>query len=418
MRNCWRRPMRKGRLRSAAPTLSSPAGTDAPNGASGAITRTRLHSDEVNQPTADGGAILYCWALVEPDTVTTSMDQVRSRPGMYFGGTGASGLQSLALEVVANALDQVLQGHADRITVSFPSGDEVVVSDNGSGFPLHPTLDGVPFLTEMFTTVRVSPTADGHRPHVHLSFGVGLGPVSAVCLRVEVESRRPEGVFRQAFSHGQAVTPLEKVGTAAAVTGTTIRLVPDPTIFSQPVARETLIGELRTLALITPGLTVEVDGEEFGPVEDLGPACDWHATKGRYPGQYLHEAPVAMALSRGHTSALVALAWMQYGIAPDIQAFCNFRPMIEGGTMVQGVEEGLRAVFGSAPMGGLMTGLAGVVHVTLLDPDIQGPTRGRLESPEAIWLVADAIATGLPRHLACEPDLERRLRARVPLRPV
>ena len=360
--------------------------------------------------------VVVVFMVVNSDALATSMDGVRRRPGMYFGNTGPSGLQSLALEVVANALDQVVLGHADRITVAFPAGNEVIVSDNGAGFPVRPNPDGTSFLTDMFTVVRLTPTADGHRPHVHLSMGVGLGPVSAVCDRVEVESRRPDALYRQAFSRGCAVTPLEKVAQAPPTTGTTVRLVPDAEIFSESIPRESLTDGLRILALITPGLTVDVDGEQFGPVGDLRAACDLRVRKWRYH-PYLHDAPFTLGLSRGHVSALVALAWIDSGLPPDIQAFCNFRPMVEGGTMVQGVEEGLRAVFGSAPMDRLMSGLVGVVHVTLLDPDIQGPTRGRLESPEAIWLVADAIASGLPEQLAGAPEVEVRLRARVPLRP-
>jgi DNA gyrase/topoisomerase IV subunit B len=92
------------------------------------------------------------------------------------------------------------------------------------------------------------------------------------------------------------------------------------------------------------------------------------------------------------------------------------RPTAEGGSHVEGIEEGLRQVFGGGPASPLMQSLVAVLHVLLLDPGFSGPTRGRLDSPEAVWLVADAIANQLPGALNSNPQLRDLLEGRLPRR--
>lgn len=82
-----------------------------------------------------------------------------------------------------------------------------------------------------------------------------------------------------------------------------------------------------------------------------------------------------------------------------------------------GIEEGLRLVFGQAPIRDLLKGMVCAMHVTMLDPTFGDPSKHRLDSPEAIWLVADTIAAALPAHLAKNPELDASLRSRLPNRP-
>ncbi|MGI8685839.1 MAG: ATP-binding protein [Acidimicrobiales bacterium] len=340
---------------------------------------------------------------------------VRRRPGAYLGSVGPGGLGALVLEVVSNALDHVIIGRASRIEARFHPDGSVTVTDDGPGIPVTESPSGVSFLAEMLTTMHRTPTADGHAPHVHLSIGVGLGPVSAVCRSVVVETTTDGARYRQAFSQGRAVSSPQEVGPAGDVVGTSVRLLPDPEIFGDaafdiPVLRD----RLRTLAWLTPGLTVAVDGEAFGPADDLSEL--FHERFG--PGwPVLHGSPFLLSGTQGASVASVALGWKDPCVQREFRSFCKFREMPEGGTHILGVEEGLRLVFGAAPMVDLMAGLVGVLHVTMLDPDVGGPTRGRLDSPEAIWLVADTIAGGLPAQLERSPGFAEALRRRVPGRP-
>jgi DNA gyrase subunit B len=329
---------------------------------------------------------------------------------MFFGSTGSSGLIYLVLEVVSNCFDRVIAGQADHVHVTLGDNGTVVVADNGPGMPI--SSRGDQFLEQILTTGHTTATADGHSPHVHLAAGCGLGPVCAVCESLVVETTDGGGSYQQAFSRGRAVSALQR-GAVSGATGTSIRMTPDPEIFgATDLDRDLLRDRLRTLAWLTPGLTVELDGERFGPVEDLSELF----TEFQSPWDLLHGSPFMLSGSDRTSHSSIALGWTGLGKV-RFRSFCNFREMGEGGTHLQGVEEGLRTVFGAAPVIDLMRGLIGIVSVAMLDPNIGGPTRGRLDSPEAIWLVADTIASQLPAHLERDPVLAQSLRERMALRP-
>ena len=192
------------------------------------------------------------------------VESVRQRPGMYFF-KGTAGIVNLVLEVVANGVDLVLAGTATRLSVDVGDDGAITVRDDGPGLPVHATIDGRPLVEEVFTVLHSAPTADGHYPHVHLSLGFGLAPVTAACRSVEVEARCPDGVYRATFAPGVVTSALARVAPAPAATGTAIRLRPDAAVFGDgEVDRAMLRDRLRALAWIHPGLVTELDGERFG----------------------------------------------------------------------------------------------------------------------------------------------------------
>lgn len=347
------------------------------------------------------------------------LDHVRRRPGMYIGSARSHGLLNVVLEVVSNCFDQVLGQAASRISVTMGPGRWVTVVDDGPGIAFDHD-DGPGSLEDLFTTIRHTPTADGHSPHVHLSVGTGLGPICALMDEVQVEVRRSGVRHRQAFARGRARSPLE-TDDATGPTGTTIRLLPDPSIFDTDavVPVEELTHRLRELALLHPGLTTEVtvEGQDpvvTGPVADLAPLFDATFGSGRHDTE--PDPPFLLSSRTGDTSVDLALGWATFRHGIEVASYGNYRYTRESGMHVDGIEEGLREVFGPAPMGALLAGLRGVVHVRLHDPQFPGPTRERLASPEAIWAVADTIATRLPDRLGDQHGLAESLARRVPSR--
>lgn len=185
----------------------------------------------------------------DSDEVVAGVDYVRQRPGMWVGGTGAPGRLHLLWALVSNSIDQVVLGRASELSVVLHSDGSATVADNGPGLEVEGRVGEPEGLEQLFTSVR-NPSSSPAREFAS-TFGttwtVGLGVVSALCRRVEVEVRRGGAGFRQAFSRGVAVTGLESMG-AASQSGTTVRIEPDPEIFgTDDWLVEDVIARRRTL---------------------------------------------------------------------------------------------------------------------------------------------------------------------------
>lgn len=115
---------------------------------------------------------------------------VRERPGMFVGATDdGSGVLHMALELVANALDQHLAGRCSRVAIEIAPDGAITVIDDGPGLPADGGA-GLPPLHDLLTHVWTRPTVDGHRPHVHLGLGgMGLFVVNALSERLSRSQR-------------------------------------------------------------------------------------------------------------------------------------------------------------------------------------------------------------------------------------
>ena len=70
--------------------------------------------------------------------VLEGLEPVRRRPGMYIGGTDERALHHLAAEVLDNAMDEAVAGHANRIAITLGEGNRLTITDNGRGIPVDP----------------------------------------------------------------------------------------------------------------------------------------------------------------------------------------------------------------------------------------------------------------------------------------
>src|SRR5438105_12362772 len=161
------------------------------------------------------------------------LDTVRRRPGMYIGGTDERALHHLAAEIMDNAMDEAVAGHANRIEIELKPDDILIVRDNGRGIPVdpHPKFKNKSALEVIMTTLhaggkfggKVYDTSGG----LH---GVGASVVNALSEWMEVEVARDRKAYRQRFQRGHAATKLESLGTANR-RGTIVRFKPDAKIF-------------------------------------------------------------------------------------------------------------------------------------------------------------------------------------------
>ena len=166
--------------------------------------------------------------------VLEGLEPVRRRPGMYIGGTDARALHHLAAEVIDNAMDEAVAGHASRIEVTLEAGNRLTVTDNGRGIPVeeHPKYPGKSALEVILTTLHSGGKFEGKAYSTSGGLhGVGVSVVNALSTETIVEVARDKKLYRQAFSKGLATSPLEEIGAAPNRRGTTVSFVPDAEIF-------------------------------------------------------------------------------------------------------------------------------------------------------------------------------------------
>src|SRR5689334_22534029 len=168
--------------------------------------------------------------------VLEGLEPVRRRPGMYIGGTDERALHHLAAEVIDNAMDEAVAGHASRIEVTLGLGNCLTVTDNGRGIPVdpHPKYPGKSALEVIMTTLHSGGKFEGKAYSTSGGLhGAGVSVVNALSTETIVGVARDKILYRQAFSRGVATSPLETVGAAPNRRGTSTSFVPDPEIFGE-----------------------------------------------------------------------------------------------------------------------------------------------------------------------------------------
>ncbi len=170
--------------------------------------------------------------------VLEGLEPVRRRPGMYIGGTDERALHHLAAEVIDNAMDEAVAGHASRIEVTLEPGNRLTVFDNGRGIPVdpHPKYPGKSALEVIMTTLHSGGKFEGKAYSTSGGLhGVGVSVVNALSTETIIEVARDKKLYRQSFSKGLATSRLEEVGAAPNRRGTTVTFTPDPEIFGADV---------------------------------------------------------------------------------------------------------------------------------------------------------------------------------------
>ena len=351
-----------------------------------------------------------------------ALAHVRKRPGMYFGSQTMAGAMYALWEVISNSLDQVVAGKASSISVTVHDDGSISVADDGEGIRTDTDDSGLSFLERAFTRLHTGPTLDGHRPRLHVSLGVGLGPVCAVSQRVEVDVRNGQGHFSQTFAWGKALGPLASERPTEG-TGTCIRLHLDPAIFEDLLWDATAIQKrLVEVGSLWPGLrcSFEQQTTDLQPRSNLATLL---ATQvGLDPQRHPAHAPLLLERTDGALSVRVALQWCRARWPgaeklPEVvvSSWCNFRRTEDGGSHVDGFLSGLLDVFDttSRHLVDVGAGLVVVIDTKEIDPTFRGPTHAELDSPALRALVRSTVVQQLPLRLAEQPDLTREISERL-----
>ena len=362
--------------------------------------------------------------------VLEGLEPVRRRPGMYIGGTDERALHHLAAEVLDNAMDEAVAGHATRIEVTLAVGNRLTIVDNGRGMPVdpHPKFPGKSALEVILSMLHSGGKFTGKAYATSGGLhGVGVSVVNALSSDTVVEVARDRQLYRQSFSRGQTLTPLETVGAAPNRRGTSVSFTPDEEIFGSELhfkpARLYRLARSKAYLfagveirwkcapeLITDDTPAEAVFQFPGGLADHlreqlgGRECataDFFAGTQEFPdGQGRLEWAVAWPLwSDGSYS------W-----------YCNTIPTPDGGTHEQGLRQalvrGLRA-FGELVgnkrakdlnADDVMVGSELMLSVFIRDPQFQSQTKDRLTSPEAAGLVEKAVRDHFDHFLADNMD--------------
>ena len=361
--------------------------------------------------------------------VLEGLEPVRRRPGMYIGGTDERALHHLASEVLDNAMDEAVAGHATRIEVTLEADNRLTITDNGRGIPVdpHPKFPDKSALEVILTTLhsggKFSDKAYATSGGLH---GVGVSVVNALSVDCVVEVARNKELYRQSFSRGLPVSALEKVGAVPNRRGTSVSFVPDNEIFGEMRFKPARLHRLaRSKAYLFAGVEIrwkcapelisdetpseavfqfpgglsdhlreQIGARECATLDFFSGTQDFAGTVGR---------------------AEWAIAWPLWSDG-SYSWYCNTIPTPDGGTH----EAGLRAalVKGIRAFGELvgtkkakdisaedvMTGCELMLSIFIRDPQFQSQTKDRLTSAEASGLVEKAVRDHFDHFLADNMD--------------
>jgi topoisomerase IV subunit B len=368
--------------------------------------------------------------------VLEGLEPVRRRPGMYIGGTDEKAMHHLFAEVLDNAMDEAVAGHANWIEVELEADGFLIVTDNGRGIPVdpHPKFKKKSALEVIMTTLhaggkfnsKVYETSGG----LH---GVGVSVANALSESMEVEVARGQKLYRQSYTRGTPDGPLKSLGPIKNRRGTKVRFRPDPKIFGKGAEFKParLFRMARSKAYLFRGVEIRwscakalLAGDSETPESAVfhfpGGLKDFLTD--RIEGQ----EPVTKDLFAGRiekTEGSGSVEWAIAWINDDgfLSSYCNTVPTADGGTH----EAGLRAALTKSLRGyGELTGNKRVAQVTaddvlgtaaamlsvfIREPEFQGQTKDRLSSPEAARIVENAVRDAFDHWLTGNPSQANRL---------
>ena len=203
--------------------------------------------------------------------VLKGLEPVRQRPGMY---TRTENPLHIVQEVIDNAADEALAGHARTILVTQHLDGSVSVADDGRGIPVGPhPEEKIPVVEIVYTRLHAGGKFDKSSGGAYAFsgglHGVGVSVTNALSTRLEVNVWRDGGQWAIAFEGGERVSPLKKVGSSDGATGTRVQVWPDAKYFDDkniPLAE--LARSLKARAVLLPGVTTSLVIEKTGQRQD------------------------------------------------------------------------------------------------------------------------------------------------------
>jgi topoisomerase-4 subunit B len=370
--------------------------------------------------------------------VLEGLEPVRRRPGMYIGGTDEKALHHLFAEVIDNAMDEALAGHADWIDVSMAPDGFVTVVDNGRGIPVdpHPKFPKKSALEVIMCTLHAGGKFDSKVYETSGGLhGVGVSVANALSERMEVEVARGGKLYAMAFERGVPQGKLKELGRTPNRRGTSLRFRPDVKIFGAKAAFKParIFKMARSKAYLFGGVEIRwsCDKALLAGVDDVPEQETFHFERGLvdYLDAALHGTtlihPDIFAGKVGKTGSHGAVEWAVAWVADAdgfVSSYCNTIPTHDGGTHEAGLRAALtRGIRDHAERAGqgkrashvtqddVMIGAGAMLSVFIREPEFQGQTKDRLATVEAQRITEQAIKDNVDHWLAGNPAQANRL---------
>ncbi len=375
--------------------------------------------------------------------VLEGLEPVRRRPGMYIGGTDERAMHHLVAEVLDNAMDEAVAGHASRIEVELGADNRVTVRDNGRGIPVdpHPKFKNKSALEVIMTTLH-SGAKFSHKVYATSGglHGVGISVVNALADTLSVEVARERRLYRQSYRRGKPKGKVKDAGAVQNRRGTTVTFQPDPSIFGDTArfqpdqlyrmarSRAYLFRGVEIRWVCEPGLIHK--GKAVPAAETLHfpnglrdfLEASLNGRKTLTPVPFVDRADFPE--EEGHAEWAITWPSDEDGF---LNSYCNTVPTADGGTHEQGLRSGLvKSLKAYAELIGnnkkkvsqvsaddILGGACAILSVFIKNPQFQGQMKEKLASPTASKLVESTVKDHFDHWLSGHPERAKILLDRI-----
>ncbi|HIP77821.1 MAG TPA: DNA topoisomerase IV subunit B, partial [Kiloniellaceae bacterium] len=369
--------------------------------------------------------------------VLEGLEPVRRRPGMYIGGSDEKAMHHLVAEVLDNAMDEAVAGHASRIELQLAKNNVVVITDNGRGIPVDPHPKFKPksalevILTTLHSGAKFSQKAYATSGGLH---GVGVSVVNALSDDLVIEVARDQKLYTQTYAKGKPKTKLSKGKPVKNRRGTTIQFHPDPQIFGKEAQFRPaqLYRMARSKAYLYRGVEIRwscdkslIEKGDATPDKDSlhfpnGLSDFLEATlqkrKTLTPDPFVGEA--AFPDEQGRVEWAISWPADENGF---LNSYCNTVPTPEGGSHESGLRSGLLKSLkaygeltgtkktGQVNADDILGGGCAMLSLFIRDPQFQGQTKEKLATTAATRLVETSIKDHFDHWLSGHPERAKML---------